>query len=281
MVVRVDRWDRLPAKELTRASRLTPLLRDEGRLSIRVDLDDFDQEACGPWDLEGDPLLQGRDRLAALRFVEEDLRAVGGYGFREPWRLRTAFSHGQGAFAVAGVKTFVRETWAAPPAGAQSVTTSPIDDLWFWKSPVAMPRGFFVSKVLVGDDDAAFAALDTPALLSTQVVVDQGTPSDAPACEAPVETSELRAEVVEQKLTACAAGVVVLADAWYPGWNVDIDGVAAQPLRAWGFVRAVRVTQGPHTITWRYEPTSFRLGAALTLVGLLLLAITRIRSRAR
>ena len=63
--------------------------------------------------------------------------------------------------------------------------------------------------------------------------------------------------------------MVVLADAWYPGWTVEVDGVPADPLRAWGFVRAVRVTPGPHTIAWRYQPWSFRVGGLLSALALL------------
>ncbi len=271
--VRVEKWDRVSAKELTRASRVAPLLRGEGRLSLRVDLDDFDHEACGPWDREDDrdPLLDGRDRLAALRFVEEDLRAVGGYGFREPWRLKAAFSHGVGAFAVAGVSSFLRETWAVAPPGVSSVALTPIEDLWIWRSTAALPRGFFVSQVRVAaSDEAAFAALDAPVEeLARSVTVDRGDAIDGVGCEAQVTTTELSPVSIEQRLTACAAGAVVLADAWYPGWIVEVDGARADVLRAWGFVRAVRVTPGAHIISWRYEPRSFRIGAAATGLGLL------------
>ncbi|MDP1828670.1 MAG: hypothetical protein Q8L48_35720 [Archangium sp.] len=268
MLVPLERWERLPASDLMRASRLTPLLAGAGRLSIRVDLDDVDHEACGPWDREGDPLLESRDRLSALRFVEEGLHAVGGYGFREPWRLKAAFARGQGAFAVAGVSTFVRETWAPAPPGATSVTPSPLEDVWIWKTPPAFPRGLFSTRVRVGGDEEAFAALEAP---PREVVVDQGEPSAGVPCDSPVITKDLSATAVEQRVDACAAGAVVLADAWYPGWNVEVDGRPAEALRAWGFVRAVRVGAGAHTIRWRYQPTSFRLGAAASLIALLAL----------
>lgn len=261
----VERWERVKAQALTTPSRLAPLLRGEGRLSIRVDLDDVEHEACGPWDREGDPLLEGRDRLAALRFVEEDLRAVGGYGFREPWRLRAAFSHGAGAFDVAGVRTLVRETWAPAPPGAESVETSPIEDLWIWRRPSAHPRGFFVTRVRVGDDAAAFGGLDGSL---EEVIVDRGPAFSSAPCAAAVETTEHSPEHVEQRVEACARGAVVLADAWYPGWTVAVDGQPAEGLRAWGFVRAVAVEPGRHEIHWRYQPWSFRLGALLSALAL-------------
>ncbi|MDP2270693.1 MAG: hypothetical protein Q8K32_08150 [Archangium sp.] len=271
MFVPIERWDRLPASELMRASRLAPLLAGAGRLSIRVDLDDVEHEACGPWDSETDPLLEGRDRLAALRFVEEGLHAVGGYGFREPWRLKAAFAHGTGAFQVAGVNTFVRETWAPAPPWVSSVTPTPIEDVWIWKAPAALSRGFFVSGVRAGTDDEGFAALDSPAQLSREVVVDRATAVPSVPCDSPVTTTDVSAVHVEQQLTACAAGAVVLADAWYPGWIVEVDGQPAEALRAWGFVRAVQVSAGPHSIRWSFRPWSFRIGGALSLLALLAL----------
>ena len=277
----VAKWDRLPFRALEQPSRLAPLLRDEGRLSLRVDLDDRDFEACGPWDRDDhDALLDGRDRLSALRFVEEDLRAVGGYGFRDPWRLGQAFSQGAGAYAVAGVRTFVRETWAPAPPGAKRVSLTPLEDVWIWHGAPALPRGFFSSTVRVADDEVAFAALRSSRdELAHAVVVDRGEAVERPPCEAEVATREVAATRIEQTVTACADGAVVLADAWYPGWSVEVDGAAAVPLRAWGFVRAVRVTAGAHRIVWTYRPRSFEVGAGFSLLGLSGLLLVALRRR--
>ena len=281
MFVPITRWERLPASELARPSRLAPLLTAAGRLSIRVDMDDVEHEACGPWDREGDPLLEGRDRLTALRFVEEGLTAVGGYGFREPWRLKAAFAHGAGAFAVAGVQTFVRETWAAAPPGVSSVSLTPLEDVWIWRAPTALPRAFFVPGVRVASDEEAFAALDAPGLLTSEVVVDRGEGLQAgPPCGEPiVSVEDAGAHRVMIRAALCRGGAVVLADAWYPGWSVEVDGRPAEALRAWGFLRAVRVSEGAHTIEWRYQPASFRLGAAVSLFALFALVAVLLRRR--
>jgi hypothetical protein len=275
----VERWARLPAPGLTQPSQLAPLLRDAGRVSIRVDLDDVDHEACGPWDREGDPLLEGRNRLAALRFVEEGLSATGGYGFRDPWRLKEAFSHGEGAFVAAGVNTFVRETWAPAPPGATSVSTTPLEDVWLWRADHPARRGAFFTRVAVTDEARALEALGQ--LDPHQIVVEQGEPLEGPPCATSVTTTELDPRTVEQRLVACAPGVVLLADAWFPGWRVEVDGAEAEPLRAWGFLRAVRVPAGEHLVRWRYEPRSFVLGAAISLFALFVLLITLATSRAR
>lgn len=273
MVAPVARWERAPRAALEVPSPVAAQLRAQGvqRVSIRVDLDDVEHEACGPWDEEQGE--QSRRRLSALRFVEEDLRAVTGYGFRDPWRLGEAFRRGAGAWAAAGVSHFVRETWARAPVPGASPTPSPVEDLWIWSWPSARPRAWFVSTVRVGGDAEAFAALRDVASVRDAVVVERGEALVQPPCDAPVAVAEPRPEVVTLDVDACAAGAVVLGDAWYPGWDVFVDGAPAEGLRAWGFLRAVRVSPGRHTIEWRYRPRSVAAGAGLSLASLALLGL--------
>ena len=53
-------------------------------------------------------------------------------------------------------------------------------------------------------------------------------------------------------------GYVVLADAYYPGWTVSVDGVPAELLRADCFFRATPVTAGEHVVRYDYAPLSLR-----------------------
>ena len=67
---------------------------------------------------------------------------------------------------------------------------------------------------------------------------------------------------------------VSLRELMIPGWEVSIDGESATPLTESGFVRAVRVAAGEHTVRWTYRPFSFRLGCILSAItGLILLFI--------
>lgn len=269
-----EQWPRLPARALAEPSPVAAALREDGaaRLSIRVDMDDADPEASGPWDDEaaGDRLvLQSRQRLSGLRFIEEDLRAVGGYGFRDPWRLSEAFRHRPGAFAVSGVTHFVRNTDDTPRFPGPQPRLTPFPDVWVWTWKHAFPRGRVVQRARVAGDAEAFAALDAPLdLLAREVVIDRGEPLDGPSCDSAVTTRDASAEEVRQSVEACADGVLVLADAWFPGWEVTVDGARAEPLRAWGFVRAVRVAQGRHEVVWRYRPRTFLLGGLLSAFAL-------------
>lgn len=74
-----------------------------------------------------------------------------------------------------------------------------------------------------------------------------------------------------QRLTidvhASTAGRVVLADTFYPGWTATVDGEETTIHRAHGVFRSVRVPEGRHRVVFAYEPLSFRLGLAGTVVG--------------
>ncbi len=77
-----------------------------------------------------------------------------------------------------------------------------------------------------------------------------------------------------------APALHVLAENAFPGWRVTIDGRSAAPLTAYTAIRAVCVPAGEHLIEWRFQPTLYWLGAALTLLALLaLLACSRFQKK--
>jgi uncharacterized membrane protein YfhO len=67
------------------------------------------------------------------------------------------------------------------------------------------------------------------------------------------------------------AAVLVLGDAFEPGWTARIDGGdALQIFRANGLVRAVMVPAGRSLVLFEYETPGLRFGAWVTAVGLLI-----------
>jgi len=76
-------------------------------------------------------------------------------------------------------------------------------------------------------------------------------------------------------LSAPTEGWLLLSDAWYPGWEVTVDGRAAPVERANVLFRAVAVDEGEHQVEWKFRPASFRLGLSVTLgtLGLLLAVV--------
>jgi uncharacterized membrane protein YfhO len=65
---------------------------------------------------------------------------------------------------------------------------------------------------------------------------------------------------------------LVLSDVWYPGWRAWLDGAPMPISRANYLYRAVFVSAGDHQVVFSYQPLSFWLGLAISLISCLLLA---------
>jgi len=142
----------------------------------------------------------------------------------------------------------------------------------------------------LGDSAAVLAALGAPGFDPETTALLEACPAALPelltpqTVEAPPDTSEavevLRysAERVELRVRASAPGVLLLKDAWYPGWRVTVaplDGANAspvfegEPLVAQALFRAAPLPAGEWRVTFSYQPDSLRLGSALSVLGLL------------
>jgi Bacterial membrane protein YfhO len=74
-------------------------------------------------------------------------------------------------------------------------------------------------------------------------------------------------------------GLVILADTYYPGWQLTIDGKRAPIYRANRMMRSAAVPAGLHTLVYVYRPASFSIGATISVVGLCALLAVAWRSR--
>jgi hypothetical protein len=70
-----------------------------------------------------------------------------------------------------------------------------------------------------------------------------------------------------------APRVLVVADSWYPGWRVRIDGEPAELLRANYAFRGVVVPAGEHTVEFAFRPTNWPVALPLCALGALLALI--------
>ncbi len=70
---------------------------------------------------------------------------------------------------------------------------------------------------------------------------------------------------------AKADGMLLITDAWYPGWNAYVDGRKEKVYQANYALRAVPLRKGTHEIIMKFEPMSFTIGAGITAFSLILL----------
>lgn len=78
-----------------------------------------------------------------------------------------------------------------------------------------------------------------------------------------------------------ADGYLALFDTYTPDWKVDVDGAPAPLMRANGIFRAVHLARGTHVVTFHYRPSALYLGAQITAVTALVLAIATLWERRR
>ena len=73
-------------------------------------------------------------------------------------------------------------------------------------------------------------------------------------------------------------GLVILADTFYPGWRLTIDGVPAPIFRANRLMRAAALTAGHHRLIYTYDPWSFRIGLMVSAFGFAFLLVVTLRA---
>jgi hypothetical protein len=85
---------------------------------------------------------------------------------------------------------------------------------------------------------------------------------------------------VDVEVETSQAGILVLADTWYPGWEASVDDRPADILRVNYVLRGVELTAGHHLVHFEYRPASLRYGLAATSVGLFVaLVLFGVRTR--
>jgi hypothetical protein len=93
-----------------------------------------------------------------------------------------------------------------------------------------------------------------------------------------------RPEEVIVRTSARGPALLVLLDAFYPGWRAAVDGTEVAIHRADVLGRAVRVPAGEHTVRFRFESPALRLGTRLsfaTVAALALVAMVQALGRRR
>ncbi|MFM7317749.1 MAG: YfhO family protein, partial [bacterium] len=79
---------------------------------------------------------------------------------------------------------------------------------------------------------------------------------------------------VEITATLEKPGMVILADVFYNGWMLEVDGKPAEIIRANRMMRGALLPSGTHKLVYTYDPPSFRMGGRLSIAsGLILVAM--------
>ncbi|MBB4663217.1 hypothetical protein BDZ31_002806 [Conexibacter arvalis] len=228
------------------------------------------------------------------------LRDVRGYDAPQPslrffrlWSVLNTAQEGWAPFDLAGISP--ESTRVLGMLGAGHVVTRPGtalheergsllrkvydgNDATVYRNELVAPRALVARRVvLAADEDEEFAAVLDPAFdpRTTIVVGADDVGGDRSATELASSgtarvVDEGNAHVTLQTETDSRA-LVLIDDAWAPGWKVTIDGVAARAVRADFVLRAVVVPPGRHEVRWSYVVPGLRTGLLVSAAGVAVL----------
>jgi len=201
-----------------------------------------------------------------------------------PLALREVTPSGLRALRLLGV-TQLQQKPQDPPLHVKGVRlTYQGPDARLYRVEDAMPRAFVVGgQHVVGSDTEAFDAVTNPlfdprtaAVTERHVagVGDSGSGGEASIVEYDPERVRIRAR-------SNGPGMLVLSDTYYPGWKATVDGHDVPVERVDYLLRGVPLAAGEHTVEFRYQPLSWRIGWIISLLALIGLAAALVVGRRR
>jgi hypothetical protein len=160
------------------------------------------------------------------------------------------------------------------------------DGYYLYENKDVLPRAYMVYNVQVLQDDEQLLATLTGGefdfartvlleeTLPARQQVAVGAPQGDPGGELDsVHIVNFANDVVEMEVETPKDGVLVMSDVLAPGWRAAVDGEPVHLVRANYAFRAIFVPEGKHRVVFRYDPLDYRLGFALSALGLVLLVV--------
>lgn len=147
-----------------------------------------------------------------------------------------------------------------------------------WRNPTALPRAYVVTRATAATSATALERLTAPDFDPWREVV-VAAPADAlpPAADVPRVSPQHIADDAPERLRVTldvpAPGILVVADAFAPGWRVRVDGEERPLWEANALVRGVRVEPRDRVAELVYEPPGLRMALVASGVAVLLAVV--------
>jgi hypothetical protein len=132
-----------------------------------------------------------------------------------------------------------------------------------------LPRAWLVRKVVpITTWPEAILPPKTLDPLVTAFVEPEFLPQTTPVTDGPIAAGAKITRFSQNNLTvdysSDSPAILVLAEAWYPGWEAEIDGKASRvyPVNVW--MRGVTVPSGVHKVAFSFRSTYLAQGAAIS-----------------
>jgi len=136
-----------------------------------------------------------------------------------------------------------------------------------------LPRAYVVFQAqTISNDEELLAELLSPTFDPSRTVLLGSAPSQETISHPPVPppliplSPAYSPNTIKLEVALDQDGYLVLSDTYYPGWRAYVDGKEKEILRANYAFRAVPLKSGQHTVLFKYDPLSFKMGLAISLV---------------
>lgn len=134
--------------------------------------------------------------------------------------------------------------------------------IWIYRLSDPEPRVLFLGRVQVADTDPQVIAgqFGVHPASETAVIEDDTAPvrsyASLPGESGRAQIISWAPDRVEIEVESLRPGVLILHEPYYPGWVVEVDGQPTRLLRANILFRGVEISEGMHTVVFRFAPFS-------------------------
>ena len=265
------------------------------------------------WENQEDNFLFFRNSLAPNSNLLFDVSHLDGYEVLGPGRFRLLLAfirknievnkdrvvlneHAESELDLYGVRYLISDLPVEGP-GYEKVFEAQKDNFKFFVYESKSPRpraSFYYDWKKIDSDKEYFVVFENVDLEKTVILEkDPGAPVSPDArfaesrraslggifeeAENKVDIAQSDDEYVALDVSSDKSGILVLSDTYYPGWKAKVDGKETEIIRANINSRAVVVPAGDHKVEFSYEPKSFRIGAIISLVSLVIMLVLMIK----
>jgi hypothetical protein len=154
-------------------------------------------------------------------------------------------------------------------------------DVTVYENKDVFPRAFVVYNVVnVNDFQGALNYMETSQFNPRQAAVVENLPPEfstrinqheQPIPFTPAQTELIKSGQLNVIVNAKAPGLLVVSDQYYPGWRVYVDGKETRIYAVNGIMRGVFLTEGKHTLIFKYKPLSFSIGLLFSVASLIVI----------
>ena len=154
-------------------------------------------------------------------------------------------------------------------------------DVKIYENMDVLPRAFLVQNWQWQPDvNVALTVMSAPGFdgRETAVLIGQGKNNSAPGAAGRAEIVQYAPEQVTVQVAALSPSLLVLTDAFYPGWTAVLDGQPTTVYQSDVLFRAIMLPAGEHEVVFTFQPRSYKNGRLLSRLGLVIWLLALVAS---